>query len=299
MMHNKNNRRFSPRRAILAIVVLLGVADAAMAAAVTKLYIVAGQSNAMGQASLNSELSTSLQTPLASVPTYYNGAWQSLQPGMGVTTANFGPELAFGHDLAAAFPGQRIGLVKYAVGATSIAEDWKAGATAAASGPQYIGLLQTIGNAIASLGSGASPEIAGVAWMQGESDAIEGFGGQYETNLTKFITQLRVDLAAPRLKFSIAQILPCWSNSAVVRQAQANVAMHMSNVEVFDTNDLTTGVFGHYDTAGELALGSRFATTMTPEPSSFALLLLGAGTLGAGTLGVWAEKRRRQSSRLV
>ena len=158
--------------------------------------------------------------------------------------------------------------------------------------PQYIGLLQTIQNAIAALG--AAPEIVGVAWMQGESDAIEGFGAQYEANLTNFITRLRSDLKSPNLKFGIAQILPCWNNSAIVRQAQANMALHMTNVTVFDTNDLTTGAFGHYDTVGELVLGSRFAATMTPEPSSSALAILGLGSLAA-----WTLSRRRRSSHRV
>jgi hypothetical protein len=294
MIRTKTGWRSPCNVALLAGVLFVAGVDSAMADTMTKLYIVAGQSNAMGQASLNSELSTTLQMPQANVPTYYNGAWQSLQPGMGVTTSNFGPELTFGRDLAAAMPGETIGLIKYAVGATTIAEDWKPGATTATRGPQYIGLLQTIQNAIGALGSNATPEIVGVAWMQGESDAIEGFGAQYQTNLTNFITQLRTDLGTPHLKFGIAQILSCWDNSAIVRQAQANVALSMTDVKVFDTNDLTTGAFGHYDTAGELALGSRFATTMTPEPSSFALL-----ALGAGSLGIWAERRRRQSSRRV
>jgi hypothetical protein len=200
--------------------------------------------------------------------------------------------LAFGRDLAAAMPKETIGLIKYAVGATTIAEDWKPGATAATRGPQYTGLLTTVQNALASFGTGAKPEIAGVAWMQGESDAIEGFGSQYENNLKSFITQLRQDLNSPHLKFGIGQILSCWSNSAIVRQAQADVALSMSDVRVFDTNDLTTGVFGHYNTAGELALGSRFASAMVPEPSSFALSFF-----AIGSLVVWTAFRYCRSSR--
>ena len=258
-----------------------------MATALTQLYIVAGQSNAMGECSLNSGLPTSLQSPQENVNTYYNGNWQPLQPGMGVTTANFGPEVTFGRDLATALPNEHVGLIKYAVGSTDLQNDWRAGSTAATSGPQYIALLQTIHNAIAALGSGPAPEIVGVAWMQGESDAIEGSGPQYETNLTNFITQLRSDLNQPTLKFGIGEILSCWNSvspngngATLVRQAEADVGLTISNVTTFDTDDLTTGPdFGHYNTAGEMALGDRFAATMVPEPSSLALLLMGIVSL--------------------
>ena len=291
MMHSHACLRASLVMVVLAWTVLFVAADPATASPVIRLYILAGQSNAMGQSSWNSQLPAGLREPQANVPIYYNGSWQSLRPGMGVSTENFGPELTLGRDLAAAMPSQHIGLIKYAIGSTTLAKDWKAGATAETSGPLYIGLLQTIRNALGSLDSSYQAEICGVSWMQGESDGLDGYGNQYDANLRNFITQLRSDLGNSRLKFSVAEILPIWSNSALIRQAQVNVGMSMTNVEVFDTADLTTDIPGHFDTASALTLGSRFASTMVPEPMS--VVSLG---LAVGLLGFWKFCHRRQTS---
>ena len=291
MTHSHASSRVSLTMVILAGTVLFAAADPATASPVIKLYVLAGQSNAMGQSSWNSQLPAELQAPQDNVPIYYNGSWQSLQPGMGVSTDNFGPELMLGHDLAAAMPSQRVGLIKYAIGSTTLAKDWKAGATAETSGPLYVGLLQTIQNAWKSLDASYQPEISGVSWMQGESDGLDGYGNQYEANLKSFITQLRTDLGDSDLRFGVGEILPIWSNSALIRQAQVNVGMSMANVEVFDTADLTTDIPGHFDTASALTLGSRFASTMVPEPTS--VVSLG---LAIGWLGLWMACRRRRTS---
>ena len=56
-MIRTSNTRFSSISAILAGVFFLATTTTVMAVTPTRLYIVAGQSNAMGQTSLNSELS--------------------------------------------------------------------------------------------------------------------------------------------------------------------------------------------------------------------------------------------------
>lgn len=242
----------------------------------TKLYIVAGQSNAVGQYAYNSQLPASLQEPQDNVSIYSGSAWQTLAPCLGASSAEFGPEVTFSHDIAAAFPNESVGLIKYAVGATSLWEDWKAGASVATSGPQYQGLLQAVQSAIAALGPGETPEIAGFVWMQGESDAIEGHGTQYSANLTNFIQRLRTDLGLPDLEFAIGQIHHNWPGDALdVMQAQEAVCAVDPLAHLVYTDDLST-YSRHFDAAGQMALGSRFAAVLTPEPASFALLATAA-----------------------
>ncbi len=63
--------------------------------------------------------------------------------------------------------------------------------------------------------------------MQGESDAIEGHGGEYATNLTNLIASVRADFGNPNLPFMFGQIidfdLPN-TRSSVVRAKQQQVA---------------------------------------------------------------------------
>lgn len=251
----------------------------------TKLFIIAGQSNALGQASTTG-LPASLLIPQSNVSIYNRTDWMTLQPGLGADATQFGPELTFGRDIATLFPDEHIGLIKYAVGATALWDDWKA---TAPRGQMYTDLLKVIQNALADLGPGPTPEIAGVVWMQGESDALEGHGAEYEANLTSFIQQLRADLGIPGLIFGIGQITHNWPNAALVMQAQANVCATIPLANLVYTDDLVTGTQNHYDTNGMMILGSRFAKAMVPEPGSGVLLLLGLG--GAG-LVAWSKKRR-------
>jgi hypothetical protein len=257
----------------------------------TKLYIIAGQSNAVGQYAYNGQLPSSLQTSQDNVSVYCDSSWQTLTPGLGATTSEFGPEVTFGHDIAAAYPNEKIGLIKYAVGATSLWEDWKAGETAATSGPQYLGLLQAIENALSSLGTGETPQIAGIVWMQGESDAIEGHGAQYGANLANFIKQLRADLEQPDLEFAIGQIHHNWPGDPLdVMQAQTAVCAADPLTHFVFTDDLST-YSRHYDAAGQMELGSRFAAALVPEPTSFALLATAA--VFCGLFCAWPRWNQR------
>ncbi len=60
---------------------------------------------------------------------FENGEWQPLRPHapalpiqrpQGLTEFHFGPEIAFGHELAEAFPDETIGIIKYGSGGSSI-----------------------------------------------------------------------------------------------------------------------------------------------------------------------------------
>ena len=64
---------------------------------------------------------------------FENGKWQPLKPfkkpqqnqeKLGITEFTFGPEIAFGHEMAKAWPDETIGIVKFAIGGTSILT-WK------------------------------------------------------------------------------------------------------------------------------------------------------------------------------
>ena len=119
--------------------------------------------------------------------------------------------------------------------------------------------------------------------MQGESDAYVApadlddpdptAANAYEQNLTNLINSMRNDLDAPNLPFSIGRIGTNWTYSATVRNAQSNVSSNLANTRLVETSDLSLLVDGaHYDTAGMITLGERFAESIIgleasiPEP---------------------------------
>jgi hypothetical protein len=221
-----------------------------------QLYILAGQSNALGQAHTNvADLTFTAPQPGAWI--WNQGNWYSVQPGFGWKDDRFGPEVSFARAIRAG-TADPIAIIKFAVGATSLHADW-----AAPNGVHYVDLKRAIRLARASI---PNVEIAGILWMQGENDGVEENGkyaSSYGTNLTNFIKQLRTDLGKPDLRFVIGQIHSTWDPTGLVRQAQATVAQTLSNVKLVSTEDL--GIYkdpadeNHFNVEGMTELGRRFA----------------------------------------
>jgi hypothetical protein len=226
----------------------------------TKVFLLAGQSNMVGWAA-KSNLPQEFQAPRPDIQIYWNGAWTYLKPGLGGDTNCFGPEIKLCRDIVDSRPGEDIVFIKYAVSGTSLWNDWRP-----VDGVQYINFLNAIDDAVSSVNE---PEIIGMFWMQGESDAWASqstleHAQEYEQNLTNFIHQVRTDLGVPDLPFVIARISqsPTWTWGEIVRQAQLDVGQNVANTAVFDTNDLALLYNMHYDAVGTITLGERFAAAV-------------------------------------
>jgi hypothetical protein len=224
----------------------------------TKVFLLAGQSNMVGWA-YNSNLPQEYQSPRPDIQIYWNGTWTYLQPGLAGDSSRFGPEIKLCRDIIELRPNEDIVFVKYAVGGTNLWNDWRP-----VDGAQYINFMNAIDNALLSVNE---PEIIGMLWMQGESDAwpihstLE-HAQEYEQNLTDFIHQVRIDLGVPDLPFIIGQISQSsvWPWGDIVRQAQVNVSQTVPNTALFDTNDLSLLSDNmHYNAGGMITLGARFA----------------------------------------
>lgn len=280
--------------AIASLIIMLVAAS--RAAAATKVFLLAGQSNMDGRPSV-ADLPSPYNQPQTEVKiwNYWSGGgWDDLQGGFSTyNTGNlFGPEVSFGYALNEMFPDDDIYLVKYAEGGTSLAEDWNPNGT----GGHYNTLKAAANAALQDLtGDGLSPEVAGMIWMQGERDSqYADMAAAYETNLTNLITAARTDFSVPDMQFVVGRIATYFGTyNAQVRAAQVAVAEGMDDVEWIDTDDLPwiSGNPGHYNAAGQIELGARFAGEImeTPEPSTLALLAVGLFTLAA-----LAWKKRKQ-----
>ncbi|MBN1393931.1 MAG: PEP-CTERM sorting domain-containing protein [Pirellulales bacterium] len=260
------------------VLMIVAFASAAPAAGATKVYLLAGQSNMVGRG-VCAELDPPYDDPLPAVNFWNNGSWTALRSGFGFTADHFGPEVSFGRAIAEAFPDDDIYLVKYGVGATNLAVDWKPDG----SGPCYNALKSTVDAALADLrADNRDPAVAGMLWMQGESDAQNsGYATAYQANLTDFIQSVREDFGASGAPFVIGRITAFYGtpeDNNKVRLAQQTVAELDDRADWFSTDDLQIGaVPGHYGTQGQIDLGLLYAEKLTvPEPST--LIILATGT---------------------
>ena len=178
---------------------------------VVKVYILAGQSNAVGYNHIG-ELHTRLEEvrkvtgansqclfwPGSNARSGFANVWTWLQPGVSDISDNepyrygcFGPEIGFVIGLQKAFPNEKIAIIKYAEGGSGIAcsadykdyipalkdfndkgRNWHPPLEEKLGGLLYRNLLDNIKNALVGLKKqGLNYEICGFLWMQGEHEA--------------------------------------------------------------------------------------------------------------------------------
>ncbi len=234
----------------------------------TKLFLLAGQSNMVGSGSIK-DLKPPYSEAVPAIRVWNSGkGWIPLAPGHDGRDA-FGPEIAFGHEMAALLPDDDVRFIKYAAGGTALYDDW----SPELKGPQYCEFMRTADEAIADLqNSNTAFEIVAMLWFQGESDAKEGQGESYETNLVHFIAHMREQFKTPELPFMIARVLSFYGGetgqAAIVRDAQVKVAEADPNAAWFDTDDSPIidpeTNQGHYNAEGNLLNGRRFAEAVKP-----------------------------------
>lgn len=267
--------------------------------ATAKLFVLAGQSNMAGRAPAV-ELPGSFRQPPARVlldyvcsfgasdllkpedypkdagppEPHHSDGWVPLQPApkhVSTPGEHFGPEIGFGHALAAAWPQQPITIVKHGRGSTSLAVDWAPGAT---SGRQlYRAMLTQVSRAVASLkAKGITVELGALIWCQGEADTTRSeWADAYEGNLAAFFAAVRRDLSAPELPivFSLTgdgRQNPKMSFAAPVRRAQEAVAARDARTRLVQADDLALLDHVHYNAASQLTLGQRLADAYLDIP---------------------------------
>ena len=246
--------------------------EAARAATPVTVYLLAGQSNMVGSGTPKATLPVALQSPQTDVEFYHSAApgplqrnaWVPLQPG---STFDFGPEVTFGRSIADRFPNERVALIKHAEGNTNLAKNWDPN-----TGPLYPAFKRTAEAGLKALTDrGDTYEIAGMVWMQGESDSsVEARALRYQANLTAFIARVRHDFGVPDLPFVIGRIYPGTGTSSgnmpfadTVRKAQVTVAdqdPHAAWVNLDGLAQQDTGV--EFNGPGTVEMGTRFAAAM-------------------------------------
>ena len=225
------------------------------------------------------------------------GAWATLEPGFGVGYSSdgftnrfgnrFGPELRFGAQMQKLHPDANIAIIKYSCGGSSLMLEtggatWDVDDRRRKNGRvginQFDHALKTIDEAMRVRdidGDGEEDTLipCGIVWMQGESDGTnEQAAEAYEQNLTELMDLLRAALRVDELPVVIGQISdsglkgggePVWRWGETIRAAQlAFCKMDPAAILVTGTEKFSYSDRAHYDTAGYLDLGKRFAEAM-------------------------------------
>lgn len=239
-----------------------------------QVYLLAGQSNMVGIGQVTG-LPESLREAQDDVQIYWSGypTWRGLQPSSDYGAAYTGPEPSFGRTLADTLPDREIRLIKHAVGGTDLYSYWNPGESPAdlAMGDGYRVFRNTVSAGLAALeAEGVAYEIAGMIWMQGESDATsETMAAAYADNLAHLVARVREDTGEPDLPFALG-LIDCLGNCAYrteVRNAQREVAAADPLVYAIETEDL--GLYPadhwHYQGLGQRVMGERFAQVLLGE----------------------------------
>ena len=176
-----------------------------------KVYILAGQSNAVGYNHIKElhdykkyltedscKLSNILFWPGSNARQGFENRWTKLQPGVSdisvdepYKNGSFGPEIGFALSLQKLQPDEKIAIIKYAEGGTGIARsqdytdyipalkkfddkgrNWYPSSEGKEKGLLYSNLINNISNSLTALkNQGLKYEVAGFLWMQGEHEA--------------------------------------------------------------------------------------------------------------------------------
>lgn len=224
------------------------------------------------------------------------GLWAPLQAGHGTGFSSdgisnsysnrFGVELSMAQELQELYPGERIALIKYSRGGTSIDSlatgsfgCWEPDYQGSTGINQYDHFLFTLRTALrtSDINGDGRPDIlvpAGIVWMQGESDAsfTEEIADNYYFHLKRLMDLIRASLRTDDLPVVIGKISDSWNDpldgkvwdhGELVQYAQEKFARSDGHAAIVRTTRYYKySDTWHYDSEGYLDLGKKFAEAL-------------------------------------
>ncbi len=267
------------RTIYLSLLLLLLLNAPAFAKA--KVFILSGQSNMSGGGDVNGmtidiDEAVSSKVRIWDASGYmrnkdYAMTWMSLKELQSKKAADnqnkIGPEFGFAKAMSETFPADQLYFIKVARGGKAIAEFLP---HEKGKSNEYTVLMSNLDNALAKIEG--EYEIAGVIWMQGESDTKEEKTAMaYEENLTRLISILRTETKNPDLPVVVGRLSihilesPKFSfdHTKIVQKGQEAVAKKVPNVSIINSDALSLrDDFTHFNGPGQVALGEMFGVAM-------------------------------------
>lgn len=282
----------------MALTVLLVIASVAAANAANKpikVFICAGQSNMVGWGD-STKLPDDLRCGNDRALMFEDGHWQPLRPRepafggqkrFGLTEFHFGPEIAFGHRMAEAWPDETIGIVKLAIGGTSVLAwkpNWSKEDADRVGQGRHGSLYRKLMEKVEQAGKSREIEIVGFLWLQGGGDMknVE-VAKEYLDNLKSVVTAVRKDTGVADLPFlygssrqagipdDLSSLEPKkmdgrYPAAQWVLKAQFDAQKAIPHSKMVILRDMEKHPANvHYNTAGQLAVGKLFAEAMLED----------------------------------
>lgn len=246
------------------------------------LFIIAGQSNAVGCTYVNTLDENKRYYYAPRVFLYEEGNFadyytkriiKGITCNLGNCDFQMGIEYGIGYQFNKTFPKKKIGLLRYAFGGTTLYNHWKTDYKEIPVGPEdygtcYYHFLETMKNGLSAYErAGYKVNIKGMVWMQGETDAVDKKKADcYKENLVKLLASFRKDLKMPNLKIIIGEIAtqpPSAPYSAQIRRIQREVCDMDKNNIFMSTKGIKIGHDTyHFDGNDDFKLGKRFGKEM-------------------------------------
>lgn len=272
-----------------------------------RVFYLGGQSNMDGYG-YNKDLPLSLSKTLKDIWIFHGnpvgddlsggglGIWEALNPGHGVgfqsdgrsnmLSDRFGVELSLAVRLQELYPGERIALIKYSRGGSSIDSlatgsfgCWEPDYQGSKGINQYDHFLETVRKAMntADINGDGKNDIlipSGIVWMQGESDAgfTEEIASRYYVNLKRLMDLIRASFRLDDLPVVIGKISDSWNDPVddkvwdhgeVVQYAQEKFSRTDANAAIVrSTRYYKYSDPWHYDSEGYIDLGKKFAESL-------------------------------------
>ncbi len=228
----------------------------------TNVYILAGQSNALGNGSNASSYPYDREVD-SKVRFYWvepglgssGGEWTTLRPQPGIySKGHFGPEVSLARAAdAAGIPN--VAVIKFAKGSTSLFKDWRPGD----SSGLFETLSETLTQALDGLRKTGSTKTACFIWIQGESDAEnEEMAAAYGRNLTQLIKIVRKQLGGGiRIVVGLDEQHPWVKTNPIVIAHQKKLVDKDKNIRFVSMIGLPKADTSHLTPIGVIEHGRR------------------------------------------
>ena len=185
----------------------------------------------------------------------------------------FGPEIGLGRALQKN-GATKLAIIKVAFSGTNLSADWRVD-DEGAHGPCLAALLSETKLALTAIeAEGFEPRLRAMAWVQGESDANARDAPLYAGRLQAMFTTIRRELKSPELAALIAVNTRFGGGKNALMpkivEAQQEAASKLTRAVYVDTASATIANGAHYDSAGTLDVGRRFAEALVKLESTAA-----------------------------
>jgi hypothetical protein len=263
-----------------------------------KTFILAGQSNMVGWGD-STKLPDDLRNGNDRVLMFENGKWQPLKPHqpanngqkrVGLTEFSFGPEIAFGHAMAKAWPNETIGIIKLSVGGTSVLAwkpEWSKQDAGRVGQGRHGSLFKKLMQKVEQARTSRDIDIIGFLWLQGGGDMKKvDVAKEYLDNLASLVRAVRYQTGNSDLPFNygssrregipddLSSLEPKlmegkYPAAQWVLKAQSDAQKRIPHSKMVILRDIEKHPANvHYNTAGQLEVGRLFAQTFLNTKSN-------------------------------